>query len=651
MDEAMERPFLILYTSPSLDGWKLLDEVSRIEHLTVRSVADLDPLEPPPVPSVVLVSAADSPPRETPPGAALFRLARDAGGTGYPEEGWMHLSEGISTEEFLEILRDRWPAMATPLALSFVRKQYDDQALILDQLTEVSLALSTERDYRRLLDLILSRAMLLSGCDAGSLYLIRHREGDERPASTLRFAAARNNSVSLDFRETEIPITKESLAGYVALTGEVLSIDDAYTIGDEAPYGFNKGFDKEVGYRTRSLLVLPMTNHRGEITGVLQLINRKSDPTVILDGSDAAEKNVISFDPGTTRIMRAVGSLAAVAIDNYRLYESIERLFEGFVKASVKAIEQRDPTTSGHSLRVSILTVGLAEAVHRTDAGPLLPFRFSQEQLRELRYAALLHDFGKVGVREQVLVKAKKLYPSHLERVLTRFELARLYKERDVLHRKVDLLSRGGDPEGPEFKALSQELAAMEGDLERFLEVIGRANLPTVLPEGDFSALQEIAARTFLAGDGTEKRLLEPEEVRVLSIRKGSLNEEERLEIESHVTHTYNFLKQIPWTTELSHIPDIAHAHHEKLNGKGYPRGLPGSQIPIQSKIMTVTDIFDALSAADRPYKKAVPVEKALDILGYEVQDGFLDPDLVRTFVEAKIFEKTLHLRAGASTS
>ncbi|MEW5764754.1 MAG: HD domain-containing phosphohydrolase [Acidobacteriota bacterium] len=518
-------------------------------------------------------------------------------------------------------------------------REFDDQALILDQLTEVSLALSTERDFRKLLDLILSRALLLARCDAGSLYIRVPDDDPENPGPPrLRFVAAQNASVAFRFREAELPITERSLAGHAALTGEPLLIEDAYAIPASAPYRFNAGFDRETGYRTRSLLVLPMTNPKGEVTGVLQLINRKRDPTALLDSPQAVEREVVPFDAATTRLMKAVGSLAAVAVDNARLYENIERLFEGFVKASVTAIEQRDPTTSGHSLRVSALCVGLAEAAGREERGALAGISFSDEQVRELRYAALLHDFGKVGVREHVLVKAKKLYPFEMERIETRLEVARLHRERAILLQKVEA-ALGSDPDrAARLAALDRALAFSESDLARFRETILRANEPTVLPEGDFSTLQEIAAASFTDREGRPHALLEPREVAILSIRKGSLTEEERLEIESHVTHTYEFLKKIPWTGELRRIPEIAFAHHEKINGRGYPRRVSGTEIPVQSRIMTVADIYDALSASDRPYKRAVPPERALAILEEEARDGFLDPDLVGLFIGARIW-------------
>ena len=599
----------------------------------------------PALPCLLLLAPGEQPPQPPPPSSLVCILGGAPGSASDLPAGWRHLADPATYKDLIGIVREEWPFLPMAMSLSKLRHEFDVQALILDQLTEVSMALSTERDHHRLLELILSRAILLSGSDGGSLYLLLPPD-DLRPPRLL-FAATQNNSVPVPFSMTELPVSTASLAGYVASTGETLHIEDAYAIPETSPYRFNRAYDEGVGYRTKSQLVLPMTNHKGDITGVLQLINKKKDPSVPLQTPEDVAAQVVPFDAPTTRLMRAVGSLAAVAIDNNRLYENIERLFEGFVKASVTAIEQRDPTTSGHSLRVSILTVDLADKLNRIEAGPLAGHRFSEQQFRELRYAAILHDFGKVGVREQVLVKAKKLYPYELERVMTRLEMARLYHERDILMQKAGILAEAGPSARTQAKELDAQLERGLQDLDRVRDVIMRSDQPTVLPEGDFSALQEILQRTFTDRYGQAHSLLEPEEVAVLSIRKGSLSEEERLQIESHVTHTYNFLKQIPWIPELKNVPNIAYGHHEKINGRGYPRGITGELIPIQSKVMTVSDIFDALSAADRPYKKAVPVEKALDILQLEAGDGLLDRNLVLLFIEAKVWEKTLHLRAG----
>jgi response regulator RpfG family c-di-GMP phosphodiesterase len=312
------------------------------------------------------------------------------------------------------------------------------------------------------------------------------------------------------------------------------------------------------------------------------------------------------------------------------------------VKASVTAIESRDPTTFGHSFRVAELTVGLAEAVERADRGVFGGVRFSGEELRELRYAALLHDFGKVGVREHVLVKSKKLYPADLERIRHRIELLMRDLELGVTRRKLDWVSRRGkDGFNLQAAKLDADLAAAIAELNEALDVVLTVNEPSVQPQDFTSSLLKITARSWEDHRGQRRTVLTPEEASILAITKGSLTETERREIQQHVVHTFQFLAQIPWTREFRRIPEIARSHHEKLDGSGYPFGFRGDQIPLQSRMMTIADIYDALTATDRPYKKAVRVEEALDTLREEQRTGALDGALLDLFIEARVFERT----------
>jgi len=443
----------------------------------------------------------------------------------------------------------------------------------------------------------------------------------------------------LPVTEFAVPIDHSSLAGYTAATGETLAIGDVYLLPDDVTYKQNRSFDEKFGYRTKSMLVIPMKTHRDEIIGVLQLINRKRDPELRLDSRERIERDVITYDQRSIELVTALASQAAVSIDNSRLYEDIERLFEGFVTAAVTAIEARDPTTSGHSSRVAALTVGLAEAVDRAGDGPYRDVRFTREQIRELRYAGLLHDFGKVGVREEVLVKEKKLYPHDLDVIRHRFaylaQTADLHFERS----RADLLAREGRDAYEAAKAdLLERRDAERSRLRAWLDAVIEANEPAVVPHGSFEKLAEIRGQRYLDFDGVERPLLEDDELQYLMIRKGNLDDTERREIESHVTHTYRFLQQIPWTRELRGIPDIAFGHHEKLNGTGYPRAVGAPDISVQTRMMTIADIFDALTATDRPYKRAVPLDRALDILRDEAGEGMLDEHLLESFIEARVF-------------
>jgi HD-GYP domain-containing protein (c-di-GMP phosphodiesterase class II) len=341
-------------------------------------------------------------------------------------------------------------------------------------------------------------------------------------------------------------------------------------------------------------------------------------------------------------LLASLASQAAVALENSQLYAGIRVLFEGFVRASIVAIEARDPATSGHSFRVANLTVALAEAVNSAD-GPFENISFSREEMRTLRYAALLHDFGKVGVPEAVLGKARKLYPLQLDLIRERFKLARRSRElasmKEQMACAIELGALAYHSRRPEFEA---QLASDIETLDQQLAEIERANEPSTLQDGSFDRLKQIAAVKFSDVNGAVRPLLADDEVQLLSLRRGTLSPTERTEIEAHVLHSFRFLSQIPWTKEIRRIPEIALGHHEKLNGTGYPHKLSAAAIPIQARMMTIADIFDALSASDRPYKKAVPVEGALDILRTAVQDGELDPDLFALFVEARVYDRWL---------
>lgn len=510
----------------------------------------------------------------------------------------------------------------------------------LTELTRIGVALSTERDLNKLLQLILSQARRLVSADAGALYLVERVSGG--PPTSLRFTLAQNHTLpDLPFRGTTVAIDSSSIAGYVAVSGEPVVIDDVYNLDADVPYKFNRSFDEQVGYRTKSVLAIPMKSHRDEIVGVLQLINRKRDAEASLYGPAAIDAQVVSFDVHTVALTAALASQAAVAIENSKLYEDIERLFDGFVTAAVHAIEQRDPTTAGHSFRVTAYTMGLADALNRgLGRGEYAKTRFNAEQLRELRYACRLHDFGKVAVREAVLQKQKKLYPADLEVIRHRFMY--LLQALDVAcerERTEHLLTSGTDGFAEVNARIDQHRRERRDELHRMLDAILRANEPSILAEGAFDELKTLSENTFVDPGGIEQRMLSEDELRFLSIRRGNLDDRERKEIESHAEQSYAFLTRIPWTRELRDIPDIVWGHHEKLNGRGYPRGIGAEQLVTQTRMMTVADIFDALTASDRPYKRAVTPARAIDILRMEVKDGALDSDLVETFVDAKVWE------------
>ena len=514
------------------------------------------------------------------------------------------------------------------------RKQHD-----LEELTEIGVLLSSEKDTKKLLQLILTKSREITHSDAGSLYLVKESEGERN----LWFMLAQNDSVALNLEARPLPLTDESLIGHVVLSGEPLVIDNAYEIDPDKPYAHNRWVDKAINYRTISMLAMPLKNLKGEVVGGLQLINRKRDFNIRLIDPLTAMVMVEKFDSHSINLVSSLASQAAVTLEKNMLYEAIQNLFEGFVKASVKAIESRDPTTSGHSERVAILTLKLAEAVNKTSTGSFAKVQFSDEELRELRYAGLLHDFGKVGVREQILVKAKKLYPEQKKFIEMKANFIKAAFQSEDFRKRLEFILKDGPDEFDRRSGdFDRDRQAVRQSLEEDLDFVWEANEPKILAEGDFDKLSSITEREYCEFEECQLRLIDQEEASILSIPKGTLTDDERDEIESHVTYSYNFLKEIPWTKEFKNIPDIAYKHHEKLNSRGYPRALASPEIPIQARMMTIADIFDALTASDRPYKRAVPYKKALQILTWEMEDGMLDPDLLDLFIKEKVYESVI---------
>ncbi len=506
----------------------------------------------------------------------------------------------------------------------------------LETLHSIGTALAAERDLDRLLELVLEKLRTVLSADAGSIFLAEGPSPDK--PTHLRFRQAQNDSVQVGFKEFVIPINPQSLAGYVAAHRATLRFDDVYKIPPDLPFSFFSEVDHKTGYRSKSVLSAPMEDHRGCLIGVIQLWNKKRNRSAILTPASIASE-VVPFTEGDERLLVSIAGQAGIALENAKLYEEIDRLFKGFIRASVSAIESRDPTTRGHSEHVARLTLALAQAVDRMQRGPYADLHFGAQDLRELEYAALLHDFGKIGVREPVLVKAKKLYPSELELAQTRFDLLRRWIQLDSERKKVRFLSEGGTPGDAGWKDLDLELERKLKEVNAAFEHMERTNEPRVLPGEASKTPSAVGGLKVLLPSGREIPLLTQDQVSRLSMPQGTLSNEERLEIESHVTHTYRYLANIPWTRDLQNVPAIAYAHHEKLDGSGYPRKLQAKDIPVSSRIMAVADIFDALTAGDRPYKSAVSVPKALEILRLEAQAKKLDPELVRIFIDGKVYE------------
>ncbi|HPP95216.1 MAG TPA: HD domain-containing phosphohydrolase [Spirochaetota bacterium] len=523
-------------------------------------------------------------------------------------------------------------------------------------LIDIGRALSAEKDMDKLLRLILYLSKKITGADGGSIYLV---EEDPSGKRRLRFKYSHTFSQEIPLEEFVMDMNTKSISGYVAVTGEVLNIPDAYKIDPLAPYSFNPYFDRQHNYISRSMLVVPMKNHLDEIIGVIQLINSKEDHTGVrkyeneayeikLESQSDFDKYVVPFDDRYNSLMEAIAGQAAIAIENNRLINQIQKQFEEFVKASVTAIESRDPATSGHSFRVAAICKEMANAINNVQSGYLSSFKFTDTDIKELEFAALLHDFGKVYIDLNIFKKAKKLYPKDLENLKLRMDYLYRYIELLYYSKEMEVIREGINYN----KAVDNIVTLIHEEkiekLKRIIEIketIIKLNEPTVTEfEPDEvlrGILNEIETIECTDISGRRFEVITDLDKKNLSIKRGSLNEEERQEIESHVIETYKFVSKIPWPPEYKKIPEIALRHHEKLDGTGYPDGLAGREsVSLQSRMMAIADIFDALTAQDRPYKRAVPIEKVVDILREEARSNKLDPDLVELFITEKIYEK-----------
>lgn len=529
-------------------------------------------------------------------------------------------------------------AMFTPDA----RPARDRSRFELGEILSLYRAINSERDIDRLLEVILTKCRNVTGADAGSLYLVEDPciQGE---MTRLRFKITQNDSVSVDFNEFTMDITSDSIVGQSVITMSSINIADLYDDEAMALNGWrhDRSFDRRIGYQSHSMLTVPLLNKNSEVIGVVQLINRKRNPDVRLRASRDFLENVLPFDKHAEEICRALAALAGIALENATLYREVQALFEGFVRASMTAVESRDPTTLGHSKRVSELTLRLAEAVNRCEEPPFQDISFHTMQMKEMEYASLLHDFGKIGVRERILGKPEKLYPEEKALILQRFESIRLSAALEAAREELRLVDQaGGRLPGEVRRRVESGLAERLRELEEHQAVIVEACRPTFLEAKVSDRLDACAGLSYRTADGEDKRVLTDGELAVLKLPKGTLTEAEREEMERHVVHTANFLKLIPWGFDYAGVPLIAAMHHEKMDGTGYPNRYSATQIPLQAKVIAVCDMFDALTSADRPYKKAVPVDRALEIILQEAARGALDPALVRLFIAAGIYRR-----------
>lgn len=478
----------------------------------------------------------------------------------------------------------------------------------------IGIALTSETKLENLFDLIVDEIIEFSDCDGCSLY-IREDNNPElifKATKTVSLIQKGHESV---FKSFSVPLEMQSIAGYTALMGDTVNIEDCYHIPEDKPFGFNKSFDEKTGYRTVSMLSVPMKDNEGNVLGVIQLINKLDE-----------KGNPVPFSRELEEVILSLASQAAVAYANAKLLEANKNLYKALVEAFSEAIEARSPHTAGHSKRVAYISNMIAEHMNSKKDGIYKDVSFSAQKLEELKYAALLHDVGKVAVPENVLEKRNKLEEDEIAIIKNRFETIKFSIIRNVRDEELR----------------DNFLSAVNEDLKFILE----KNNPGFCSDEDKAKIRDIGKKKYADFEGNEHNYLEDDEIFMLTnFVKGNFSPDEWEKMKKHVVNTLDILAAVPFTAELKDIPKIAGAHHEMLDGSGYPYNVHAEEIMIQSRILAVADVFEALTASDRPYKKAIPTDKAFQILGFMAKDGELDQNIVDMFLNEGLYSNYLEAR------
>lgn len=500
---------------------------------------------------------------------------------------------------------------------------------IVDKLTDVGTALSSETNIEKLLETVVSEARSITNADAGTLYILEdeqlHFKIIQNKSMNFFMGGASKNKVTLP----PVPLKESNASAYSALKKEIINIPDVYK-SKKFDFSGPRKYDSDTGYLTKSMLIIPMVSRDKDVIGILQLINALHPKS----------GQVIDFSEYYQDIAHSLASQAAVAITNAKLYDEIMALFESVIEVLAAALDEKSPVTRGHISKVALLTMAVADEINNSREGHFKDIHFSKDELNELRVAALMHDVGKVTTPESVVEKRTKLETifDRIELIKTRFQYIRNGLIVEALKKKVQALEKGESRES--IKTVDQALEKQLKELgEDLLFVKGVNNPEEFMDSKKLEELKDVASKKVLI-DGKEVSLITEDEFQNLSIRKGSITPKELKIMQNHASVTIRMLNKIPFTKRLKNVPVYAGGHHEKLDGSGYPAGLKDKQIPLQTRIIALTDLFEALTAKDRPYKKPIPLEKALAILGFEVKDNHIDKNLYELFKERKIYDK-----------